>query len=76
GRVGQGLAGGALIPTALTIVATRLPPSSGPITGPMITVMPNSAVPIVCWLGGWLTENVSWHYAFFINVPICVGLVA
>ncbi|MCD0247991.1 multidrug efflux MFS transporter [Xanthomonas melonis] len=76
GRVGQGLAGGALIPTALTIVATRLPPSQqtmgtalfgmtvimGPVIGPL--------------LGGWLTENVSWHYAFFINVPICAGLVA
>ncbi|MBD7920328.1 DHA2 family efflux MFS transporter permease subunit [Xanthomonas bonasiae] len=76
GRVGQGFAGGALIPTALTIVATRLPPAQqtmgtalfgmtvilGPVIGPL--------------LGGWLTENVSWHYAFFINVPICAGLVA
>lgn len=49
GRVGQGLAGGALIPTALTIVATRLPPSQqtmgtalfgmtvimGPVIGPL-----------------------------------------
>ncbi|PZP63258.1 MAG: EmrB/QacA family drug resistance transporter [Pseudoxanthomonas spadix] len=76
GRVGQGFAGGALIPTALTIVATRLPPSQqtmgtalfgmtvimGPVIGPL--------------LGGWLTENVSWHYAFFLNVPVCAGLVA
>lgn len=76
GRVGQGLTGGAMIPTALTIVATRLPPSQqtvgtalfgmtvilGPVVGPL--------------LGGWLTENFSWHYAFFINVPICAALVA
>jgi DHA2 family multidrug resistance protein len=26
-------------------------------------------------LGGWLTENLSWHYAFFINVPVCIALI-
>ena len=31
GRVGQGFTGGALIPTAMTIIATRLPPSQQPI---------------------------------------------
>ncbi len=76
GRIGQGFTGGALIPTALTIVGTRLPPEQqtqgtalfgmtvilGPVVGPL--------------MGGWLAENVSWHYAFFINVPICAGLVA
>jgi len=75
GRVGQGLAGGTLIPTGMTIMAKRLPPRQqsmgmaifaaaallGPILGPI--------------LGGWLTEHVSWHYAFFINVPICAALV-
>jgi DHA2 family multidrug resistance protein len=75
GRVGQGLAGGAMIPTALTIVATRLPPAQqtmgtalfgmtvimGPVIGPL--------------LGGWLTEHISWHYAFFINLPVGMFLI-
>lgn len=75
GRVGQGLAGGTLIPAGMTIMAKRLPPHQqsvgmaifasaallGPILGPL--------------LGGWITENYSWHYAFFINVPICAGMV-
>jgi DHA2 family multidrug resistance protein len=75
GRIGQGFFGGAMIPTALTIVGTRLPPAQrplgialfgmtavlGPVLGPM--------------LGGWLTETFSWHYAFFMNLPIGLGLL-
>jgi len=26
-------------------------------------------------VGGWLTENISWHYAFFLNLPLGVGLI-
>jgi DHA2 family multidrug resistance protein len=33
----------------------------GPLIGPLI--------------GGWLTENVSWHYAFFLNLPVSILLV-
>jgi DHA2 family multidrug resistance protein len=76
GRIGQGFAGGALIPTALTIVGTRLPPKQQPL-GTALFGMTVILGPVIGpLLGGWLTENVSWHYAFFINVPICAGLVA
>jgi DHA2 family multidrug resistance protein len=71
GRIGQGLAGGVLIPTVLTIVARRLPPAQQPI-GLALTAMTALVGPAVGpLLGGWLTDNLSWHYAFFINVPIC-----
>lgn len=26
-------------------------------------------------LGGWLTENYSWRYVFFINIPIAIGVL-
>jgi DHA2 family multidrug resistance protein len=76
GRVGQGFTGGAMIPTALTIVATRLPPRQQPVgiaLFGMTAVLGPVIGPIV---GGWLTENLSWHYAFFINLPIGAGLLA
>lgn len=75
GRTGQGLMGGALIPTAMTIVAKRLPRSQQPVGMALfgVTVILGPVLGPV--LGGWLTENFSWHYAFFINVPVCAVLL-
>lgn len=75
GRVGQGFTGGAMIPTAQTIIATRLPRSQQPIGIAMFGVTAIMGPVIGPLLGGWLTENISWHYAFFINLPICALLV-
>jgi len=76
GRIGQGFTGGAMIPTAQTIVRTRLPPHQMPIgmtlfglivlTGPLLG-------PVV---GGWLAENIDWSWCFFVNVPVGMALVA
>jgi DHA2 family multidrug resistance protein len=76
GRVGQGFFGGAMIPTALTIVGTRLPARQQPVgiaLFGMTAVLGPVVGPII---GGWLTENLSWHYAFFLNLPIGVILLA
>jgi DHA2 family multidrug resistance protein len=75
GRVGQGFFGGALIPTAQTIVRTRLPPHQIPvgmtIFGLIVLLGPLMG-PV---LGGWLTENVSWQWCFFINLPVAFALI-
>lgn len=75
GRAGQGITGGALIPTAMTIIATRLPPAQQPIGTALFGLTAILGPVLGPLLGGWLTENLSWHYAFFINVPICAVLV-
>lgn len=75
GRVGQGITGGAMIPTAQTIIATRLPRSQQPIGTALFGVTAILGPVIGPLIGGWLTENLSWHYAFFLNIPICIGLV-
>jgi len=75
GRVGQGFTGGALIPTAQTIIATRLPRSQQPIGTAMFGATAILGPVVGPLVGGWLTENLSWHYAFFLNIPVCAGLV-
>ncbi len=75
GRIGQGFAGGAMIPTALTIVAKRLPPEQRPVGIALFGLTAVLGPVLGPIIGGWLTENVSWHYAFFLNLPVGIGLV-
>ena len=75
GRMGQGFTGGALIPTAMTIIATRLPREQQPIGNAMFGVTAILGPVLGPLIGGWLTENISWHYAFFINLPVGILLV-
>ncbi|WP_293877523.1 MULTISPECIES: MDR family MFS transporter [unclassified Sphingomonas] len=70
GRAGQGITGGALIPTAMTIIATRLPRSQQPIGTALFGVTAILGPVMGPLIGGYLTENVSWHYAFFLNIPV------
>jgi len=75
GRVGQGFTGGAMIPTAQTIIATRLPRRQQPVGIALFGVTAILGPVIGPLIGGWLTENISWHYAFFLNLPLCAALV-
>jgi DHA2 family multidrug resistance protein len=70
----QGLGGGGLLSTAQSIIADAFPPKElatatavfgiglmfGPALGPV--------------MGGYIIDSLSWHWIFFINVPI--GIIA
>jgi DHA2 family multidrug resistance protein len=69
-RIIQGIGGGALQPLSQAILFETFPPTEygmamalfgigvmvGPIVGPV--------------LGGWITDNWSWNWIFYINIPI------
>ncbi len=69
-RVMQGLGGGGLGPSEQAILADTFTPEQRnmgfAIYGMAIVVAPA----IGPTLGGWITDNFSWHWIFFINVPI------
>jgi DHA2 family multidrug resistance protein len=66
-RVGQGFTGGVLIPTALTIILSKLPAGRQPIGLAMFGMTATFAPAIGPTIGGWLTDTWSWHWIFFIN---------
>ncbi|THD58942.1 DHA2 family efflux MFS transporter permease subunit [Phenylobacterium sp.] len=74
GRVGQGFFGGALIPTAQTIVRTRLPPKQIPIGMTLFGLIVLLGPLVGPVIGGWLTESVSWRWCFFLNLPVAGAL--
>src|SRR5271166_680208 len=69
-RVMQGLGGGGLGPSEQAILADTFTPKQRnmgfAIYGMAIVVAPA----IGPTLGGWITDSYSWHWIFFINVPI------
>ena len=69
-RVFQGLAGGGMTPVAQSILAASFPPQKRgqafAIYGLAVVVAPVVG-PV---LGGWLSDNWSWHWCFFINGPV------
>lgn len=72
-RLLQGISGAALVPLSQAVLFDINPPENhgramaiwgvgvtlGPVLGPV--------------LGGWLTEDYSWRWVFFINVPIGIA---
>jgi len=75
-RIVQGIGGGALIPTSQAVLLESFPPEEagtamaffgmGMMVGP--TLGPT--------LGGYITDNYSWPWIFYINLPIGVATVA
>lgn len=73
-RALQGLGGGGLFVLALAVIGDVIPPRDrGKVQGVFAAVFSLSSVlgPLI---GGWFVEAASWHWIFFINVPL--GLLA
>jgi DHA2 family multidrug resistance protein len=73
-RVLQGAGGGGLQPIAQAILADTFPPEKRGMAFALYGVTVIVAPTIGPTLGGWLTDNYSWRWIFFINLP--VGILA
>jgi DHA2 family multidrug resistance protein len=69
-RILQGMGGGALQPIAQSVLLESFPPAK---RGAAMAVYGMGIVvaPIIGpALGGWITDNYSWRWIFYINLPI------
>src|SRR5215470_11400373 len=74
-RIIQGLTGGVLQPVSQAVMLEAFPPAQrgkamgfwglGIVVAPMLGPV----------LGGWLTDNYSWRWVFYINIPVGIASI-
>jgi len=69
-RVLQGAGGGALQPMAQAILADTFPPEKRGLAFALYGITVIVAPTVGPTLGGWITDNYSWRWIFYINVPV------
>ncbi|MCL5405273.1 MAG: DHA2 family efflux MFS transporter permease subunit [Deltaproteobacteria bacterium] len=73
-RIIQGAAGGALQPISQSVLMESFPPAKRGVAMAAFSMGVVVAPIIGPTLGGWLTDNYTWRWIFYINVP--VGILA
>lgn len=67
-RALQGFIGGGMIPSVFAASFSVFPPSKRGVVTPMIGLVATLAPTIGPTIGGYLTELMSWHWLFFVNI--------
>ena len=75
-RVLQGFAGGGMVPVAQSILADAFPQEKRGQAFAVFGVAVVVAPAVGPTLGGWLSDNWSWHWCFLINGPVGVFAIA
>jgi MFS transporter, DHA2 family, multidrug resistance protein len=73
-RAIQGAGGGGLQPMAQAILADTFPPQKRGLAFALYGITAVIAPTVGPTVGGWITDNYSWRWIFYINLP--VGILA
>src|SRR6202021_2752701 len=73
-RILQGVGGGGLAPVEQAILVDTFPASKRAAAFALYSMAIVTAPVVGPPLGGWITDNWSWRWVFFINIPI--GIVS
>ena len=69
-RVLQGIAGGGLAPSEQAMLVDTFPPAKRAAAFGLYSMAIVLAPALGPTLGGWITDNSSWRWIFFINIPV------
>jgi DHA2 family multidrug resistance protein len=69
-RVLQGMGGGGLAPSEQAILTDTFPPAKRGQAFALYGVAVVVAPALGPTLGGWITDNLSWRWIFFMNIPV------
>jgi DHA2 family multidrug resistance protein len=69
-RIIQGIGGGGLQPSEQAILADTFPPRQRGMAFAIYGIAVVTAPAIGPTLGGWITDNFTWRWIFFINIPV------
>ena len=69
-RVLQGFVAGPMIPLSQTLLLSSYPPRQAGLAMAMWSITTLVAPITGPLLGGWITDNISWPWIFYINVPV------
>src|SRR5471030_234893 len=73
-RALQGFLGAGMVPTVFASAYTVFPRSKFYIVGPIIGLVATLAPTIGPTVGGYITDAMSWHWLFFINIVPGIGI--
>jgi MFS transporter, DHA2 family, multidrug resistance protein len=75
-RAAQGFIGGGMIPTVFAAAYTVFPKSRQAMVTPLIGLIATLAPTVGPTVGGYLTDVLSWHWLFFINIVPGIAVTA
>ncbi len=69
-RIFQGIGGGGLAPSEQSMLADTFPPAKRGQAFAAYAFVVIVAPVIGPTIGGWVTDNYSWHWIFLVNIPV------